>query len=212
VTAIGNHEYIKNEAGHKVAISPFWNPQFNFPANGPPGLASQAYYLDFANTRLIVLNSNKEIDQQAPWLEEVLKSNRKKWTIISFHHPIYSAATGRENEGINQHWKPLFDRYSVDLILQGHDHVYARGNGKENTADTPVYVVSVSGPKMYDLSQSPDWAKVVYANLQLFQTVRIVNDRLIYEAKTVTGELKDRFELQKNGRGETKLIEKLPEP
>lgn len=212
VAAIGNHEYIKNEAGHKIAVSPYWDPQFNFPANGPKDLSDQTYYLDLPNLKMIVLNSNKEIDKQAPWLEQVLKNNQKKWTIISFHHPIYSAATGRENKDINQYWKPLFDKYKVDLILQGHDHVYARGNAGDTGKDTPVYAVSVSGGKMYKLSENPGWAKVRYADLQLYQTISLENNRLVYKSKAVTGEVKDHFELHKQGNGTSKITEKMIQP
>jgi hypothetical protein len=35
-------------------------------------------------------------------------------------------------------WKPVFDKYRVDLILQGHDHVYVRtGMPNELTEQVP---------------------------------------------------------------------------
>ena len=47
------------------------------------------------------------------------------------------------------------DKYKVDLLLQGHDHTYARGHTPVRMSDTTdktiksLYVNSVSGPKMY---------------------------------------------------------------
>jgi len=38
-----------------------------------------------------------------------------------------SSATGNGSDlGIRQEWLPLFDRYQVDLVLNGHDHDYER--------------------------------------------------------------------------------------
>ena len=38
-----------------------------------------------------------------------------------------SSATGNGSDlGIRQQWLPLFDRYEVDLVLNGHDHYYER--------------------------------------------------------------------------------------
>ena len=38
-----------------------------------------------------------------------------------------SSATGNGSDlGIRQQWLPLFDRYEVDLVLNGHDHDYER--------------------------------------------------------------------------------------
>ena len=56
-----------------------------------------------------------------------MDKNDKKWTIVTFHHPIFSASTGRDNPMLRALWKPLLDHYNVDLALQGHDHSYARG-------------------------------------------------------------------------------------
>ena len=37
-------------------------------------------------------------------------------------------AEGRDFEYARKIWKPLFDKYGVDLVLNGHDHTYARGH------------------------------------------------------------------------------------
>src|SRR5258708_26530103 len=38
-----------------------------------------------------------------------------------------SSATGNGSDlGIRQAWLPLFDRYGVDLVVNGHDHDYER--------------------------------------------------------------------------------------
>ncbi len=120
-----------------------------------------------------------------------------------FHHPVFSTAEGRDNETLRGLWKPLFDRDRVDLVLTGHDHTYGRGQNLPvggNAVDTragPVYVVSVSGPKMYSLDDEAWWDRAA-ENTQLYQIISVDGDRLQYEARTAVGDLYDAFELVKH--------------
>ncbi|WP_226390321.1 purple acid phosphatase family protein [Penaeicola halotolerans] len=212
----GNHEYVKNENGEKVGISPLWDPQFNFPKNAPQKLSDRAYYIDYQKVRFIALDSNDDIETQAVWLESLLKNNPQRWTIVTFHHPVISAAEGRINEGVMKNWKPLLDRYKVDMVLQGHDHVYGRGNavnsglGKWDEDSGTVYVVSVAGRKMYELSDHP-WMQKKGQDVQTYQVINIGNDRLSYKAYTLDGDVFDAFDLIKIEGSANKLIEKLIE-
>lgn len=209
----GNHEYGDNEKGERV-LSKFWRPQFTLPENGLPGLEETVYYIDYENTRIISLNSNEREVEQAVWLEEVLKNNPQKWTVITYHHPLYSGGSGRDNKELRELWKPLFDRYRVDIALQGHDHTYARGrnitsgvNVKDESGGT-MFVVSVSGPKMYKLTDDR-WFDRSAENTQLFQVLTIDGDTLQYKAITVTGKVYDAFDLVKQPGKPNSLVEKL---
>lgn len=214
VVTPGNHEYESNGSGKKISM--FWNPQFNMPNNGPEGLEDQTYYFDYQNVRVISLNSNEQIERQREWVESILKENPNAWTVITFHHPVFSAARGRSNDPLIKEWKPVFDKYNVDLVLQGHDHTYARGQNIEqgkNVRDGetgPVYVVSVSGPKMYPIT-SARWMKRAAENTQVFQVISIDKNKLTYKAIQVTGEVYDAFELIKKKGKPNKLIEIKPE-
>lgn len=212
----GNHEYRplnKVEKERKIrSLSAQWKPQFTLPENGPKGLKESVYYIDYQDTKIIALNSNERQEEQVPWLEEVLANNRKKWIIVTFHHPLFSASEGRDNESLRALWKPVFDKYNVDLVLQGHDHSYARGRVSpgENKIDGlnlrdktgTVYVVSVSGGKMYKL-RSNGWDDFeaeqdrAAENTQLFQVITVEGDKLSFESYTAIGELYDAFDLKK---------------
>lgn len=208
----GNHEYETSDAGKE--ISRFWKPQFGFPPNGPQGLEEQTYYLDYQGVRFISLNSNERIERQRDWLDSVLRSNPNQWTVVMFHHPVFSAARGRSNDRLIEQWKPLFDRYRVDLVLQGHDHTYARGQNLEagvNTkSESTVYVVSVSGPKMYPIT-STRWMKRAAENTQVFQVIEVSEKTLQYRALQVTGEVYDAFDLHKRKNKTNRLVEISPE-
>lgn len=77
------------------------------------------------------------------------------------------------------------------------------------TAGT-VYVVSVSGPKMYN-NQNQDFMKRVAEDTQLYQVIHIDSNTLRFEARTAIGQLYDAFELHKTPGEINKLIELEPE-
>ena len=92
-----------------------------------PELHETVYTVDYQDVRIIVLNSTEKLEQQTKYLEDQLKNCTAKWKIVTCHHSVFSPPGGgfkfaREN------WKPLLDKYNVDLVLNGHDHTYARGH------------------------------------------------------------------------------------
>jgi len=209
----GNHEYEKDLDSR--TLSKFWRPQFTLPDNGLKGLEETVYYIDYQNVRIISLNSNEKREQQVGWLDNVLKNNPKKWTVVTYHHPIYSSGNGRDNKELRGLWKPLFDKYHVDIALQGHDHTYARGRNmsagvkKQDRSGGTMYVVSVSGPKMYKIVQDR-WMDRAAENTQLFQVITIDQDTMSYKAMTVTGQFYDAFDLIKQKGKPNKLVDKIP--
>ncbi|MEM9352121.1 MAG: metallophosphoesterase family protein [Planctomycetota bacterium] len=216
----GNHEYDRLPGEDDKSLSLHWRPSFSFPTNGPEGLEETVYWLDYQGVRFVALNSNEQVDRQTEWLRSVLAdASRPKWTVVTFHHPIYSAARNRDNPGLRKQWRPLLEEQGVDLVLQGHDHAYARSGlgGPENVTEgvrtkqsNTVYVVSVSGPKMYPVQQTWDMSRAA-SGVQLFQVIYVSQDDIKYEARLATGELYDAFTLTKNADGVSTLTEQVPE-
>ncbi len=219
----GNHEYAKTSdaADAPRRLSAHWRPQFALPTHGPAGLEETAYVVDYQGVRIVALNSNERLAEQAEWLDGVLRDNPCRWTILAFHHPIYSSAKDRDNAELRRLWQPVIDRHRVDLVLQGHDHTYARSGlrGSQNVPEGrrvrdldggTVYVVSVSGPKMYGLEREP-WMRRAAEDTQLYQVVSVDGDRLRFEARTAVGTLYDAFELRKRPGQVNELWERLPE-
>lgn len=212
VATPGNHEY-----SGKTGLTAHWRPQFALPENGPPGLEETCYFLDYQGVRVVSLNSNEKLPEQAAWLDEVL-TNRPasvRWTVLTFHHPVYSTAKGRDNKALREAWRPVIDKHGVDLVLQGHDHTYGRSGlmREDNTLSGrqvreqrgTVYAVSVSGPKMYGLGTG-SWMEASGQNVQLYQLVRIDGSTLRYEARTARGDLYDSFELRKRPNEGNELV------
>lgn len=219
----GNHEQTKLGDGSRK-LTDHWKPQFEFPLNGPKGLEESCYTIQYHNMLLIGLNSNEQQDAQAVWLDQVLSENTAQWVVCTFHHPIFSTGKDRDNKELRELWKPIIDKHKVDLVLQGHDHTYGRTGLQvpETVANVPtgvqkideqtgtVYVVSVSGPKMYN-HRKQDFMKRVAEDTQLYQVIHIDGGKLRFEARTAVGDLYDAFELQKQPGMINKLIEFEPE-
>ncbi|MDQ8188025.1 fibronectin type III domain-containing protein [Pelagicoccus sp. SDUM812002] len=207
-------------------VSRHWRPQFAFPVQNPPeGTEETCYYMDYQGTRIISLDSSVRREEQIAWLRRVLEDNPQRWTIITFHHPIFSPARDRDNRELRELWKPILDEYKVDLVLNGHDHTYARTgfvdtkvsgtnfpSGYQQAYDPEigtVYVVSVSGPKMYPITKG-DFAVRTAEDTQLYQVISVDHDELHYEARTATGVLYDMFTLEKRAGAPNRLHEALP--
>jgi hypothetical protein len=232
IASVGNHEYYPGPE-----LAEHWAAQFQYPLNGPKTTsrieqlyAENVYYTDYQGVRFIALNSNFPGDPEAfaaqtAWLESVLADNPNKWTVVTFHHPVFSVSSGRDNVDIRNAWMPLFERYDVDLVLQGHDHAYGRGNLAANEADLPagttaarsnrgpVYLVSVAGPKYYvlDPTDANNWTdnhahlRTSLANTQLYQLVDVTSGELHVESWNVSGEMVDGFTITKDD-ADTKLV------
>ncbi len=211
----GNHEYEKNEATGERTLSRHWRSQFALPRNGPEGLEETCYFVDIQGVRIVAINSNEGQEEQARWLDELLADNPNRWTVAVHHHPIFSAARDRDNPELRALLQPIYDKHGVDLVLTGHDHTYARSNLRTGTnvqtgAGGTVYVVSVSGPKMYELNRE-DWMQRAAEDTQLFQRIRIEADRLRYESYSARGALYDAFELVKREGASNEMIEATPD-
>ena len=208
----GNHEY-KTDSTGKRNLSTLWRPHFTLPQNGPEGLEETVYFVDYQGARIISLNSNQDLVKQANWLDNVLTKNPNNWSFLTFHHPVYSASKGRDNKDLRELWKPIIDKHQVDLVLTGHDHSYGRGNNIGNGVNVrdekngTVYVVSVSGPKQYQLREDR-WMTRAAENTQLYQVINVNGDVLNYRAMTATGEIYDEFALIKQKGLPNKLVEK----
>ena len=213
--APGNHEYFEEFEDtplERRVLGGHWPVQFALPRNGMAQARETTYWFDYQDVRVIVIDGTSALDlgtakAQAQWLDAVLADNPRRWSIVLTHQPFYSPREGRDNAVLRRHLLPVIRARKVDLVLQGHDHVYGRRLAGDEP--TPVFVVSVAGAKQYRLSgQARRAMKPVAEDTQLFQVLRFDGDRLRYESRTATGRLYDAFELVDEGRGRKRLVER----
>ncbi|MGW2828183.1 purple acid phosphatase family protein [Streptomyces sp. NPDC001286] len=155
MVSYGNHDmeawYSPNGYGGEEA-------RFTLPDNGPdkanlPGVYSFVY----GNTAIISLDPN-DVSYEIPanlgisggtqttWFEGQLKKFRASkdidFVIVFFHHCAYCTSTAHASEGgVRQEWVPLFEKYTVDLVINGHNHQYERTDvikGDKVTKKLPI--------------------------------------------------------------------------
>ena len=100
-------------------------------------LSGGGYYsFDYNNLHFISLNTNiyesyneAEIQAQTKWLEEDLANTTATWKVVIMHIGPYSTGDHSNDSAaikVRDTLTQVFAKYKVDLVLQGHDHVYTR--------------------------------------------------------------------------------------
>jgi len=229
--ATGNHEYVDvalPNGKESRKLGPYWPLQFALPGNGADPVKATTYFVDYQGVRFIILDGTSAIDlgtreAQTKWLDQTLASSKADWNVVLFHQPIFTCARPQDTAELKAVWKPIFDKRNVDLVLQGHDHCYSRltaESGRDastaarakGTAQGPVYLVSVTGSKMYGLNDrartQPD--KTAEAT-ELYQVVDVDRKQISFRTFTASGKLYDGFTLSRQADG-TKRLADLDEP
>ena len=180
----GNHDYRKGVIQWLERRFPL---TFSYFLDSKMG-DNQVYTLNYGPVQFFLLDSNRELPYlltQRDWLKAQLEQSRARWKIVVLHHPLFSIRSRSRN--LIQRWvfNDLLETYDVDLVLQAHEHAYARMTAHEGgQAVTPVYTVSHCSPKNYDIYENDRYDKSI-ASSRFYQTVRISGDTLTLAAYEV---------------------------
>lgn len=151
---------------------------FNLPVPAGAATKSGAYYsVDYQSAHLIVLNNNEDSPEwadftpaQIEWLKADVAAARKKgssWIIAIMHKGPYTSSNHASDmdmtdptNGVRTKFAPLASELGIDLVLQGHDHIYARTkplmNNKPATKGTVFIIPGTAGPKTYYRNKKMD--------------------------------------------------------
>jgi hypothetical protein len=128
VPAAGNHE---------EGIGVFAN-RFDISApNGCDPSRGMYYSFDYGPAHFTVLNTNDPglqssdpmSEAQISWIENDLAAARAPWKIVALHKGLISPGLHNADADVitlRRQLLPLMAEYGVDLVLQGHDHIYFR--------------------------------------------------------------------------------------
>jgi hypothetical protein len=80
---------------------------------------------------LDTVNNGYTSGQQTTWLIEQLTKYRDPragvdFIVVFFHHCPYCSGGPCSDGGDRTAWQPVFDRFDVDLVINGHNHLYER--------------------------------------------------------------------------------------
>ena len=184
----GNHdmEAWYSPEGYGGQLARFSLPDSGFDPRTAPGV----YAFTYGNVGFVALDANDvsyEIPanlgytdgRQTAWLDRKLRELRADkavdFVVVFFHHCAYSTSSHASDGGVRAEWLPLFARHQVDLVINGHNHVYERtdaikggevgrkvpiGASTDPTRDGTVYVTAGGGGK--DLYGFPAGVKESY--------------------------------------------------
>jgi predicted phosphodiesterase len=114
----------------KAAGIPFKGVQGNHDSSSYArlfGQPSMIHAFDAGQSRIIMLNTEESYSANTQFLENQLKNTKQPWKIVAMHNPLYSSPSNHpEEKELAGRLQPLFDQYSVDLVIYGHNHNYER--------------------------------------------------------------------------------------
>ena len=215
----GNHEeFGENAIVNKFVIS-------NLPEQDT---TSGVYYsFDYNNVHFMVLNTNDLgaddalSAEQIEWLKADAQASDAQWKIVAIHKAVYSNGSHYDDDDVcamRDQLSVLMPQHDIDLVFQGHDHVYMRTynldsnevadtervylsyNGKQYATDVlptgTSYVISgTSGVKTYltkDESLTdelfPRAEAIIDVDTSMFSAVTVDGGVLYFDAYTVDGE------------------------
>jgi 3',5'-cyclic AMP phosphodiesterase CpdA len=160
----------------------------------PFNMGGERYYaFRKGDVAFFALDSNYMDPKQLSWLDQNLKNSQGTWKICFFHHPLYN--DGRHHgpdADLRTQVLPLFQRYGVNAVFSGHEHVYQRIKPENNIY---YFVLGNSGKLMtHDFGEARERVKGFDSD-QSFMLVEIVGDKLYFQTISRSGETIDSGEL-----------------
>ena len=171
------------------------------------------------NVKVPALEDLEEINAKVPDLEidqdqyqfvldDLKKTNQNKnieWIFVMFHKPMYSSISKQLEEYIiREKYEEIFDRYNVDLVIQGHNHIYSRTlpltvnkqqisepiidqNNANSNSNNSIFrnpngiiylVVGTGGDELYTITEKPYYVQNQYDKGFGFVDLKIKDKRL----------------------------------
>lgn len=179
---LGNHDY-ETQRGRP------WLDHFVLPE------AERFYSFDYGNAHFIALDSYHIDAASARWLEQDLARTDKTWKFVFFHEPPFSNKEDRTGSaGARRLWLPLFEKYKVDLVFSGHDHMYTRFKARKGV----IYIVEgLGGYSRYRINPNAAHVEATDNSEYGFGLVEVSGLTLVFRHITASGKSFDSFSLSK---------------
>lgn len=121
-------------------------------------------------------------EAQLKWIESSLKNCDADWKIVIGHHPVYSGGKHKGAKELQQHLKPLFEKYGVNMYICGHDHDIQYLKDKNVN-----YFVSGAGSVLRETKVIEQ--TVFSQSINAFLSVKVTHDKALLKFVTVNGDV-----------------------
>jgi 3',5'-cyclic AMP phosphodiesterase CpdA len=168
-------------------------------ANGDPqvkyvGFNMKGRYYTFKRNQVqffaLDTNSNADWKNQLNWLEKELSLSKAPWKVVFGHHPIYASGVYGSNPEFIKTFTPLFQKYSVQVYINGHEHHYERTHAINGT----TYLVTGGGAGTRPVGRS-EWTEYSAEKLS-FAAYEVYPDRIEVSAINTDNRIFDRGIIQ----------------
>jgi predicted phosphodiesterase len=141
------------------------------------------------NVRFFVLDSNYMDPRQIKWLEKELQGSGSDWKIPYFHHPLYTSATRGPVMELRTVLEPLFVKYGVDVVLNGHEHTYERTKPQQG-----IHYFIAGGSAKLNRGNLRETAltEVGFDTDRTFVLMEVAGDELFFQTITRSGTTVDK--------------------
>jgi hypothetical protein len=163
----------------------------------PFNMNGQHYYpFKKGDVQFFVLDSNYMDSAQLDWIEQQLSGSNAKWKIAYFHHPLYSDGRFHGPDlDLRKQLMPIFEKYGLNVVLSGHEHVYERFKPEEGIY---FFLVGNSGELRYhNLRPGSDIMAAGFDSDRTFMLIEISGDKLYFQTIARTGQTVDSGTLQR---------------
>ncbi|MBC7764848.1 MAG: metallophosphoesterase family protein, partial [Hyphomonadaceae bacterium] len=195
VAAPGNHEAQANSYMEHLNVKP---------APNSPTTSGAYFSYNYSNAHFMVLNNNETSTQysdftpaQIQWMKDdaaAAKTAGAKWIIIIMHKGPYTTSNHATDSdimgatGVRTLVAPIMAEIGADMVLQGHDHIYARSKPiKNGTATATTKITELLNGRNVEYTVNPDGS--------IFVTPNTAGPKVYYRNKTIAPSYYDLFEL-----------------
>ena len=207
---------------------------FTFPNAPEQDKTTGVYYsFDYNNAHFAILDSNKLGDdeglsvEQIEWLKDDMNASDADWKFVALHKAPYSNGSHFDDDDvivIREQLMGLMPELGIDIVFQGHDHVFMRTdvmnnnvvvgaeteeltyNGLDYTAkvnpDGTIYSINGTiGVKHYKAKPVEETNKlfplgetVAYFEIPTYSYIQIDGDTLYFDSYAIDGDKETRVD------------------
>lgn len=202
----GNHDYYGSSDSTFLGAA-HYNTLFANPTNGIAAYQNSSYWMVYGNTLFVMIDvvTGNQVADQIAWFQAVVAANRQDFVVVGMHYSSYGTTHTSTAATIRTNWNPVFEALDVDLVMSGHDHVYARtpqlkdGVVSSDPDQGTIYWIGGSGgQKLYSVP-TPNTTFAYYQNptQSTISVVTVTTAAITVQTYNTAGTLLDTFTIPK---------------
>ncbi len=153
-TVPGNHEYYHSTNPGYISAE-IYNQFLNNPSNGPTQRLNSTYFFKYNNILFIMMDTIRtDVDytETKEWFRKVVNENPSDFIIVGMHSGPYSLGYySSASKYSYDTFASMFEECGVDLVVSGHEHIFAYTypmiNHKQDEAGVTYLIGGAGGNK-----------------------------------------------------------------